>query len=73
MSAEEPYGLGKAKSTAKPKTKPAATAASAAPKGAVATIAAKLPEWAWALIAIGGIAVIGGTTYLLVSKRGKNR
>jgi hypothetical protein len=73
LSTEEAYGLGKAKAKAAPKTKDAsAVVAPAAPRGAVATIASKLPEWAWALIAIGGIAVIGGTTYLLVGRRGRN-
>lgn len=71
LNEEGAYGLGKAKAKAAPKsaTSKTATPASTVTPGTLTKIKSIMPDWAWALIAIGGIAVVGGTVYFLTSKR----
>jgi len=72
-NSEEAYGLGKAKA----KKEPAPTSVAGAIKLARASLAPaavvkkKMPEWAWALIAIGSIALVGGGVYYFVSRAGR--
>jgi len=59
MSEEGAYGLGKAAPQKKNTTQ-----ADTAPRNVFSI----LPEWAWGLVAVGGIALISGTVYFLTSK-----